>query len=78
MKEKKKQLLELIKDKALVIGDIKLASGKVSNYYIDLRKITLDPKGAYLIAEILFDIPHLGLLSIMWVLISLIHFKLLE
>ena len=52
---KKEKLLELIKEKALVVGEIKLASGKTSNYYIDCRKITLDPLGVYLTAEILFD-----------------------
>ncbi len=49
------RLLELIKEKAVIRREIKLASGKTSNYYIDCRKITLDPEGAYLVAEVLFE-----------------------
>jgi len=52
MKEKNR-LLELIKERALIRGEIKLSSGKTSNYYLDCRRITLDPEGAYLVAEII-------------------------
>jgi len=54
--EKKHRLLELIKKDALFKGDYTLSSGKKSNYYIDLRQITLSSEGAYLIAEIFFDL----------------------
>jgi orotate phosphoribosyltransferase len=33
----------------------KLASGAVSNFYFDCKKTTLDPEGAYLIGQILYD-----------------------
>lgn len=56
IQDKKSELLELIKKEALFKGRFVLASGKESNYYIDLRLITLNPKGSYLIAEILFDL----------------------
>ena len=37
--------------KALEFGDFTLASGKKASYYLDCRKITLDSRGANLIAE---------------------------
>lgn len=53
--DKRARLLALIKEKALFRGDFTLASGKKSKYYIDLRLVTLDSEGSYLIAEILYD-----------------------
>lgn len=44
-------LVALIREKALQLGQFKLASGKMSNYYLDCRKVTLDARGANLIAE---------------------------
>ena len=37
------------------INGITLSSGKSSIYYYDLKKIALDPKGANLIADLLFE-----------------------
>lgn len=51
----KSELLNLIKEKALKKGKVVLSSGKESSYYIDLRTITLDPKGAYLTAKIFLE-----------------------
>ena len=43
-------------------GDFTLSSGQKSNYYIDARLTTLDPRGAHLIGRLLFDrIMALGL-----------------
>ena len=47
----KPALVSLVREKALQLGQFKLASGKMSNYYLDCRKITLDSRGANLIAE---------------------------
>jgi orotate phosphoribosyltransferase len=47
----KPALIDLVREKALQIGQFKLASGKMSNYYLDCRKVTLDSSGANLIAE---------------------------
>ncbi|MCL5408601.1 MAG: hypothetical protein M1135_01055 [Candidatus Omnitrophica bacterium] len=55
MNKFKKKLLKLLKEKALIIGERKLSSGKTSNYYIDGRLITLDPEGLYLIGKIILD-----------------------
>lgn len=52
----KAQLYRLIKEKAYHEGEIKLASGKTSNYYIDARAVTLSSEGAYLVGRVLFDL----------------------
>ncbi|MDD5573992.1 MAG: orotate phosphoribosyltransferase [Candidatus Omnitrophica bacterium] len=51
----KNQLFALIKEKAYHEGEIKLASGKTSHYYIDARAVTLSAKGAYLVGCLVFD-----------------------
>ena len=53
---KKKELLALLKKKAFLRKRIKLSSGKVSNFYIDVRKVSLSPKGVYLISHLIFDL----------------------
>ena len=40
---------------AFLTGDFTLTSGKKSNYYIDGKKITLSPEGAYLVGKAIFD-----------------------
>ena len=52
----KERLYRLIKDKAYHEGKIKLASGKMSDYYIDARAVTLSSEGAFLVGSIVFDI----------------------
>src|SRR4029078_3892778 len=47
----KTALMELVRKLALQLGQFKLASGKMSSYYLDCRKGTLDSAGANLIAE---------------------------
>lgn len=51
----KQKLLELIKQKAITKGRFTLASGKESNYYIDLRLITLSAEGAYYTAQTILE-----------------------
>ncbi len=53
LEELKKKLLLLLKKEALKKGRFVLSSGKVSNYYLDGRIITLIPEGAYLVASII-------------------------
>jgi orotate phosphoribosyltransferase len=43
-------LIALIKEKALEFGDFTLASGKKASFYLDCRRVTLDSRGANLIA----------------------------
>lgn len=47
--------MKLIRREALFLESITLTSGRKSNYYIDCRLITLNPEGATLVAELLFD-----------------------
>ena len=51
----KKRLLEVLKEKALVIGERRLSSGRVSSYYVDGKLVTLDPEGIYLVSKIILD-----------------------
>lgn len=44
-------LIALIREQALQFGDFTLASGKKASFYLDCRKVTLDSRGAVLIAE---------------------------
>ena len=44
----KNKLKQLLRRKSLVRGTFTLASGKVSDYYIDCKLTTLDPEGAVL------------------------------
>ena len=51
----KARLLEIIKQKSLLRGQFKLASGAISDYYLDLKPTTFDPEGAALVAEIIYS-----------------------
>jgi len=55
IRELKKRLLALMKKEALKKGKFVLSSGKISNYYLDGRLITLSPEGAYLVAGIILE-----------------------
>jgi orotate phosphoribosyltransferase len=49
-------LIALIREQALRFGDFTLASGKKASFYLDCRKVTLDSRGAVLIAEGILDL----------------------
>jgi orotate phosphoribosyltransferase len=51
----KARLLDIIKRKSLLTegGPFKLASGALSDYYLDLKPTMFDPEGAALIGEII-------------------------
>jgi orotate phosphoribosyltransferase len=50
------QLLHQIKNKAVVHGRVVLSSGKEADYYVDLRRITLDGSSAPLVGEVMLDL----------------------
>ena len=52
----REKLFALIREKAYHEGPVKLASGKLSHYYIDARVITLSAGGAYLVGSLIFDL----------------------
>jgi orotate phosphoribosyltransferase len=47
------RLLELIKAKAIVRGRVTLSSGREADYYVDLRRITLDGEAAPLVGQVM-------------------------
>src|SRR5207253_2928226 len=49
------QLLQLLKDRSFKRGMFRLASGGVSDYYIDGKRTEVFSEAAYLIGEILYD-----------------------
>jgi len=52
----KNQLREEIINKAVVHGKVILSSGKEADYYVDLRRVTLDHVAAPLIGEVMLDL----------------------
>ena len=49
-------LLDQIKSKAVVHGRVVLSSGREADYYVDLRRVTLDGEAAPLVGEVLLDL----------------------
>lgn len=49
-------LLEQIKTKAVVHGRVVLSSGKEADYYVDLRRVTLDAVAAPLVGSVLLEL----------------------
>jgi len=49
-------LREEILNKAVVHGKVILSSGKEADYYVDLRRITLDSVAAPLVGEVMLDV----------------------
>ncbi len=49
------ELLQQIKDKAVVHGKVTLSSGIEADWYIDLRRITLDGEAAPMVGQVMLD-----------------------
>ena len=49
-------LLEQIKRKAVVHGRVTLSSGEEADYYVDLRRITLDAQAAPLVGRVMLEL----------------------
>jgi orotate phosphoribosyltransferase len=49
------ELLQQIRDKAIVHGRVVLSSGREADYYVDLRRITLDGAAAPLVGKVMLD-----------------------
>jgi orotate phosphoribosyltransferase len=52
----REQLLEQILGKAVVHERVTLSSGREADYYVDLRRITLDADAAPLVGEVMLDL----------------------
>jgi orotate phosphoribosyltransferase len=55
MSRDEKELLEIIRDHSLEIGEFVLSSGKKSSYYLDCRVTTLHPRGAMLSGRLILQ-----------------------
>jgi orotate phosphoribosyltransferase len=51
----KSELIAQIKQKAVVHGKVILSSGKEADYYVDLRRVTLDAQAAPLVGQAMLD-----------------------
>jgi orotate phosphoribosyltransferase len=51
----REELLAQIKDKAVVHGRVTLSSGHEADYYVDLRRVTLDGEAAPLVGRVMRD-----------------------
>ncbi|MFN8125955.1 MAG: orotate phosphoribosyltransferase [Candidatus Nanopelagicales bacterium] len=49
-------LLAAIRDKAVVMGRVILSSGQEADYYVDLRRVTLDGHAAPLVGQVMLDL----------------------
>ncbi len=56
MSTPREQLLSIIRDQAIVHAQVRLSSGAQADYYVDLRRVTLDGVGAPLVGEVMLDL----------------------
>ncbi|MCX4661201.1 orotate phosphoribosyltransferase [Streptomyces sp. SID4919] len=56
MSDARTDLLGQVKDKAVVHGKVTLSSGIEADYYVDLRRITLDAVAAPLVGRVMLDL----------------------
>ena len=54
--DSRERLLDLIKAKAIVHGKVTLSSGREADYYVDLRRITLERRAAPLVGGVMLDL----------------------
>jgi len=50
------RLLDIIRAKAIVHGRVTLSSGRQADYYVDLRRVTLDGEAAPLVGRVMLDL----------------------
>ena len=55
MSAAREELLHLLASKSFRLGEFKLSSGALSDYYVDCRTTTLDAKGARLTGQVFLD-----------------------
>lgn len=51
----RQEAYDLIRERSFKLGKRKLSSGKESNHYFDMKRSMLDPRGAYLLAQMIYD-----------------------
>ncbi len=55
IEKSRQRLFEILKKDAFSFGKFILSSGKESSFYLDARRVTLSPEGAYLCGKIILD-----------------------
>jgi orotate phosphoribosyltransferase len=50
------RLLEIVRSTAIVHGRVTLSSGKEADYYVDLRRVTLDGEASPLVGRVMLDL----------------------
>ncbi|HEY5979947.1 MAG TPA: orotate phosphoribosyltransferase [Microlunatus sp.] len=46
-------LVDAVRDLAVIHGEVRLASGRIADYYVDLRRVTLDGAAAPLVGRVM-------------------------
>lgn len=52
----KEELRLLLEKEALFKGEVRLSSGKISNFYIDVRRVSLSSRGIYLLSHLFWQL----------------------
>ncbi len=55
----RERLKKLIRECSLRVADepvFRLSSGKLSRYYVDLKQVTFDPEGSYLVGRLMYEL----------------------
>ena len=55
LQDVRESLRQQILDKAVVRGKVTLSSGKEADYYVDLRRVTLDAHAAPMVGQVMLD-----------------------
>ena len=50
------RLLDVLREKAVLRGTFTLSSGRTSSFYLDCKRVTLDPEGLTLVADRILDL----------------------
>jgi orotate phosphoribosyltransferase len=56
----KEELLNFVREKAILKGERILASGKKSSFYIDGKQVTLDPQGIFLMGKLVHNMAQVS------------------
>lgn len=56
MSTPREQLLQIIRDQAIIRGQVTLSSGASADYYLDLRRVTLDGTASPLVGQVMLDL----------------------
>jgi orotate phosphoribosyltransferase len=54
--DQRTDLLDQIRTKAVIHGRVVLSSGREADYYVDLRRVTLDGRAAPLVGQVMLDL----------------------